>query len=167
MSTSTRLAAAALCVAALAACSSKTPEEKPKIVSISELEAQVHHHVLTPGASLGARLLNATYGNALPPLFTGQMASATYEWRDFVVLVRQGRPPEGFALKSQVRQDATLLPKDSNGVEIALLPALGEKGLAIGYRLEGSWLVEVDVAIASSPTAATIQQLRTFMAALS
>lgn len=134
-------------------------------MAIATLEAEVHHHVLAPGKSVVVEVIASTTDTGPGPLFTGPIATVTYNWERFVVLVRQGRPPVGFALKN-IRRDATLVPKDAKGIEIALLPALGEKGLAIGFRLEPGWLVEVDIAIGKSKSPATLDELRAFITSL-
>jgi hypothetical protein len=162
-----RYVAAVLCLAALVACSSKAPDGAKPVASIAELEAQVHHHVFAPGEAIGAQTIATAVAPGPAALFVGQIASVSYKWRDHVVLVRQGRAASGFSFaKNVARSDAVLVPKDANGVELALLPGLGPKGFPIGYRLQAEWLLEVDIAIGNAEAPATLDDLRAFTGSL-
>ena len=154
-----------LCVAALGACSAKE-SKAPKAVPIPEIEKRVGHHVLRPSDSLQAAIINSGSIASTGSTFSGLTAAVSYRWHDFVVLVRQGKPAEGFSLHDAVtRGDAIFVPKDANGVEVALLPSVGTTGAA-AYRLQSGWLLTVDIAPTPAKVTPTLDELRSFVNSL-
>jgi hypothetical protein len=171
MSVPKRFAVAGLCLALLGACSSKLPPGAVRIASISEIEQKVHHHLLQPGGPSAPSIINMVsgslvmitesgYGAPTGSTFAGQVATILYSWGDFEVFIRQGRPVDGFTIRSALpRGDGVVEPKTSAGVEIVLYPAVG-KATATAFRLQSGWLAIVDITPGNSKQAPTMDQLR-------
>jgi hypothetical protein len=158
------LLAVALCL--IVSCAkSKLPVSGPHTASLDEIEKTLDHSVAHPKPTLGATLITSAVVEGSSGSFKGLTAGSSYRWKAALVLIRQGRPAEGFALRTSVKRDDAIYESFTGGGEIALLPQVGGSSTSAFIAL-GDWLINVDMVPNKPKGTLPLDDLRAFVNAL-
>lgn len=115
-------------------------------VGLDELEEKLGRALIVPGQDLEARFINSWFVASSGPgrPFEGQEEGVLkYEWRDYSVGIRQGRPAIKWDFNQGLLPEGAKFLKLPDG-EAILFPARSLRGpLGVAYRTFPDWLVEV------------------------
>jgi hypothetical protein len=139
----------------------KRRDSGPKKVGFAEIETTLRHTIAQPNASLGASLITSAIVEPTGNMFKGPTAAASYDWKQALVLIRQGHPADGFALHSFIKRGDVEYETRAGG-EVAYLPQVGSSS-ASAYIVRGAWLINVDMVPTKPKGTVPLADLKTFV----
>jgi hypothetical protein len=153
----------ALCSAV--ACSGEKAPVSVHSVSFDELEKKLAHPVVQPKTSLGASLVKSALLEPSGSTFKGASAAASYRWKQVLVLIKQGRPADGFKLHEFIKRGDVIYETRPSGAEVALLPQV-EATSASAYLIKADWLLQVDIVPVAAKGVIPLDDLKAVVGAL-